>query len=77
MSIYYKLVTFVIITGVLISGVVVPIPIIPSLGDSARIIFFHVPMAWLAVLAFCISMIFSIKFLKYKDIIYDIKAFSS
>lgn len=77
MSIYYKLVTFVIITGVLISGVVVPIPVIPSLGDSARIIYFHVPMAWLAVLAFLMSMIYSIKFLRKKEIVCDIKAFTS
>jgi len=62
---------------VLIAGVLVPIPFIPSLGDKARIIYLHVPMSWIAVLAFFVSMINSIKYLKTKDLNKDLIAYSS
>lgn len=72
-----KLLSFVLITGVIISGIILPIPNIPALGDKARILYFHVPMSWIAVLAFFLSMYFSIRYLKTKDLDYDIKSFSS
>ncbi|MDQ3193478.1 MAG: cytochrome c biogenesis protein, partial [Bacteroidota bacterium] len=37
----------------------------------------HVPMSWISVLAFFMSMYYSIKFLKTREIDYDIKSFSS
>lgn len=43
----------------------------------SRIIFFHVPVAWVTVLAFFISMINSVKYLQKKDLSYDTKAVSS
>jgi heme exporter protein C len=45
-----------------------------QLGDVSRVFFFHVPMAWVAVLAFLLSFIFSIQYLKKKDLTYDTKA---
>lgn len=72
-----KFVTFVIIFGVIIAGIVAPIPFIPSLEDKARVIYFHVPMAWLSVVAFLVSMINSVRFLRKKESIYDIRAFSA
>lgn len=68
---------FVIITGVLIAGILVPIPYIPALGDKARIIYLHVPMSWIAVLAFLMSMVYSIGYLKSRDLNKDIVAYSS
>lgn len=72
-----KYLILVIISGVLVAGILVPIPNIPSLGDKARIIYLHVPMSWIAVLAFLISMINSIRYLKTRDLQKDITAYSS
>jgi len=36
-----------------------------TLGHAARVIFFHIPAAWVAVLAFFVSMIKSIQYLRY------------
>ena len=72
-----KFITFFIIFGVIIAGIVAPIPFIPSLEDKARVIYFHVPMAWLSVVAFLLSMINSVKYLKKKESIHDIRAYSS
>ncbi len=77
MSIIFKIITYLIISGVIIAGILLPIPYIPALEDKARVIYFHVPTAWLSVVAFFISMIYSIKYLRKKESIDDIKAYSA
>jgi heme exporter protein C len=72
-----KYIILIIISGVLVAGILVPIPYIPALGDKARIIYLHVPMSWIAVLAFLVSMINSIRYLKSRDLQKDIIAYSS
>ncbi len=67
---------FLIITGVIILGIAMPIPDIPALGDKARVLYFHVPMSWISVLAFFMSMWYSIRYLKTKDHDYDIRSYS-
>jgi heme exporter protein C len=52
-------------------------PPVKGLGETARIIFFHVPMAWLASFAFLISATSSIQYLRTRDNRYDIWAYSS
>lgn len=49
-------------------------PFIPGLEERARIIFFHVPMAWMTVIAFLVSMWFGIKYLRTKDLDNDIRS---
>lgn len=64
---------FVIITG--ISFPIVPhptswtqFPIIPGLEEKAKIIFFHVPTAWLSVVAFLMAMVYGVKYLRNKNL---------
>ena len=76
------LVTFVIIAGIAIPMVAQPqsfleFPIIPGLEDKARNIFFHVPMAWTSVLGFLIALYYGFKYLRTKNLDYDIKSVSS
>jgi heme exporter protein C len=52
-------------------------PIVPGLEDKARILFFHVPMAWVTVVAFIVSMGYGIKYLMKKNPDDDIKSVSS
>jgi heme exporter protein C len=49
-------------------------PIIPGLEQKARIIFFHVPTAWIAVIAFLMAMIHGIQYLRKKDLEYDVRS---
>lgn len=37
------------------------------LGETGRIIYFHVPVAWVSVLAFCMSLWFSVKVLRARN----------
>jgi heme exporter protein C len=76
------LVTFVIIAGIAIPMVLQPqslleFPIIPGLEDKARNIFFHVPVAWTSVLGFLVALFYGFKYLRTKNLDYDIKSVSS
>jgi heme exporter protein C len=52
-------------------------PFIPGLEDKARILFYHVPMAWTAVLAFFVSMGYGIKYLTKKNLDDDVRSAAS
>jgi heme exporter protein C len=43
-------------------------------GESDRIVFFHVPQAWVAVLAFCVNLIASLRYLRTRDLLDDARA---
>lgn len=49
-------------------------PAAAGLGDLSRIIYFHVPLAWVGVLAYLVAMIDSWRYLKTKDPSFDYKA---
>jgi heme exporter protein C len=84
---YWKILLFIMITFVLVAGISFPIvphpaawyqfPIIKGLEEKAKIIFFHVPTSWLTVIAFLVSTIYSIKYLRKKDPDDDAKAYSA
>ena len=83
----WKIVLFLLIAFVSVAGIAFPIvakpehwyefPLIMGLGENAKIIFFHVPTAWLTVIAFLMSTVYSIKYLRNKDLVGDIKAHSA
>jgi heme exporter protein C len=77
MKYLFKYSILILITLVIFLAFYVNIPKIGILGEKARIIFLHVPTAWLSVLAFLLSMIYSIQYLRKKDFTYDIKAVSA
>ena len=70
-----------ILTGALLGAVIIAVFLMPppqrDLEDVSRIFFFHAPVAWVAVLAFFVSMVNSILFLKRNEIGYDIQAVSA
>ena len=49
-------------------------PLAEGLGEYTRILYFHVPSAWVTVLAFLLNALFSILYLKVRDIKYDLFA---
>ncbi len=52
-------------------------PVIPGLEDKARILFFHVPCAWLSVVCFLASMVYGIRYLRTKNLLDDVKSSSA
>jgi len=80
----WKIVLFVLMTFVIIAGIAFPIvpqpsewyqfPLIPGLEEKAKIIFFHVPTAWLSVIAFLMAMVYGIKYLRHQNLDDDAKS---
>lgn len=77
MNSFLKIIIFIVISAVIVCGIMLPIPYIPALGDKARVLYFHVPMSWISVLAFFMSMWYSIRYLKTREMDYDVKSYSS
>ena len=79
-----KILLGVLLTAVIVMGFGFPLspapsawyelPVIPGLEEKARIIFFHVPTAWLSVVAFLTSMFYAIRYLRKRDMVDDIKS---
>ncbi|MGA9364134.1 MAG: cytochrome c biogenesis protein [Bacteroidota bacterium] len=83
----WKVIIALWLTLIIIASLVFPIvdspqhwydlPNIRGLEQRARIMFFHVPMAWVTVIAFLVSMIYGIRYLVRKDAIDDVRSVSS
>jgi heme exporter protein C len=56
---------------------IISFPYIAGLEERARIIFFHVPMAWLTAIAFLVAMWFGIRYLRKGGMMDDVKSSAS
>ncbi len=84
MNLFWKISLFVLMLYAIIAGItfqIVPhpqtwyqFPMIPGLEEKAKIIFYHVPTAWLASLSFMMAMIYGIKYLRKQDLDDDAKS---
>ena len=83
----WKIFLFLLLAFVSIAGIAFPIvekpsvwyefPLIPGLEENAKIIFFHVPTAWLTVVAFFMSTVYSFKYLRKKNLDDDVKSYAA
>ncbi|MBI5662948.1 MULTISPECIES: cytochrome c biogenesis protein CcsA [Ignavibacterium] len=83
----WKIFLFLLLAFVSVAGIAFPIvekpsawyefPFIPGLEENAKIIFFHVPTAWVTVVAFLMSTIFSFRYLKNKNLDDDLKSYAA
>ncbi len=46
-------------------------PYIVGLEERARILFFHVPMSWCALIAYCIAMVAAVRYVRTRSIDHD------
>jgi heme exporter protein C len=83
----WKIFLFLLLCFVSVAGIAFPIvqsptkwyefPFIVGLEQNAKIIFFHVPTAWLTVIAFLMSTVFSVQYLRKKNLDYDAKSYAA
>jgi len=83
----WKIFLFLLLCFVSIAGIAFPIvqsptkwyefPFIIGLEQNAKIIFFHVPTAWLTVIAFLMSTVFCIQYLRKKNLDDDAKSYAA
>ena len=83
----WRITLFIMMSAVIVAGLAFPIvktpetwyqfPLIPGLEEKAKIIFFHVPTAWLAVIAFLSAMVYGVKYLVKKNLDDDARSNSA
>ena len=56
-----------LLTAAIVAAIIFFVPPIKGLGELAKIIFFHVPTSWVAVIAFFASAYFAAKFLRTQN----------
>jgi heme exporter protein C len=83
----FQIVLWFWISAVIVCALVFPIapqvtewyqyPVIPGLEEKARILFFHVPLAWTSVVAFVVSVYYAIRYLRAKQLDDDVRSSSA
>lgn len=66
----WKLIIF--LTAAIICAAIFYVPPVAGLGELAKIIFFHVPTAWVAVAGFFVSAFLAAKFLRTGEMKFDL-----
>ena len=61
----------ILLTAAICAAIIFLVPPIKGLGEVAKIIFFHVPTAWVSVVAFLASAFFAAKFLRTFNFSFD------
>lgn len=70
---WWKWLLFLAMSAMIVYSFITPAPQ-AVIGESSRIFYYHIPQAWICVIAFAVSMIFSIRYLKNRNIVEDDRA---
>ncbi|MBN1213038.1 MAG: cytochrome c biogenesis protein CcsA, partial [candidate division Zixibacteria bacterium] len=73
---WWKVILFLGLAAVIVFSFITPAPQ-QVIGEASRIFYYHIPMAWIAVLAFAMAAVYSIRYLRSKKFIEDIRAKSA
>ena len=69
---WWKWLCLVLLTYTVAGGLLLPVPRLPILNETIRVLHFHVPMWFGMILVFTGSVISAVKYLRTNDIKYDI-----
>jgi len=69
----WKWLLFAGMSAMIISSYLLPAPQ-TQIGEASRIFYYHIPQAWICVIAFAMSMVFSVRFLRSRSLIDDDRA---
>ena len=72
-TMWWKILIFVVMSAMIIASFLTPAPQ-QQIGEASRIFYYHIPQAWVCVIAFAMSMVFSIRYLSRKAIVEDDRA---
>ncbi len=67
---WWKILLFLVMSAVIVAGFITNAPQ-KQIGEASRIFYFHIPQAWLCVVAFAMSAFYSMRFLKNRKLIDD------
>ncbi|TAK93594.1 hypothetical protein EPO05_07035, partial [Patescibacteria group bacterium] len=70
---WWKLLIFVVMAVMIVASFVTPAPQ-KVIGEASRVFYYHIPQAWVCVIAFAVSMVFSIRYLMKRQLAEDDRA---
>jgi heme exporter protein C len=65
---WWKILCVLLLLYIIIGGILLPVPAIPKLNESARNLFYHVPMWYVMIVCFLVSSIYALKFLRKNQV---------
>jgi heme exporter protein C len=68
---WWKIICAILLLYTVVMGFLLPIPYLPKLKESVRNLFYHVPMWYIMLISFLISVIYSILYLRSNQIKHD------
>lgn len=69
---WWKWLCVALLTYTVIGGLLLPVPELPILNETIRVLHFHVPMWFGMILLFVGSVIYAVKYLRTNDITFDV-----
>lgn len=73
LAVIWKILLFVGMVVMIIFSFITPAPQ-QQIGEASRIFYYHIPQAWICVLAFAMAMVYSIRYLRTRSLAEDDKA---
>jgi heme exporter protein C len=70
---YLQIGLFVLLAGVIYFSFTTPAPQ-QIIGEASRIFYYHIPMAWLTVVAYAVNLIYAVRFLKTRSELDDFRS---
>lgn len=70
---WWKWLVFLGMATMIVFSFITPAPQ-AVIGEASRIFYYHIPQAWICVIAFAVSMIYSIRFLRNRKLAEDDRA---
>jgi heme exporter protein C len=70
---WWKWLVFLAMAVVIVSSFLTPAPQ-RQIGEASRVFYYHIPQAWVCVIAFAVSMIFSVRYLMKRQLVEDDRA---
>ena len=70
---WWKLLVFLLMAALIVASYLTPAPQ-QQIGEASRIFYYHIPQAWICVVAFTLSMVYSIRYLRSRALAEDDKA---
>ncbi len=71
---WWKILCVLLLLYIIIGGILLPVPAIPKLNESARNLFYHVPIWFALIFMMFFSLVYSLFALRHNKIEFDLKA---
>lgn len=73
---WWKIILFLGMSAMIVASFLTPAPQ-QQIGESSRIFYYHIPQAWICVVAFAMAMVYSVRYLRSRSMVEDDRALAA